>query len=133
MADFITKLYILYENEYDLLKNMILDSTGTTFDDPIIKRDVLMSIDRAVKAILRYTGWVDMKTGYESVVCTLAMDYLMTNTQIYRLFMGKPIMSAQTQGSRSATYKADMPTIDGNGLTAEVKAALPLPRLKVFS
>lgn len=131
MAYNLTDLSIEYSNYYSMVMSIIGSSTdGLTTEQ--VDFLVYCAIDRAVKAILHYTDWAEIKFGYDPVVCSLAITYLNTDTQSARLFMGKPFISQQTQGSRSATYKADMPSIDGDGLTAEVKAALPLPALKVF-
>ena len=81
---------------------------------------------------MKYTGWSAIETGYEPIVASLALSYLMSDTQTARLFIGNPVISQQSQGSRSATYKANTTTFGEDGLTSEVKAALPLPKLKVF-
>lgn len=132
MATIIETLNQKYPDEYSILSALVGTPTDTTMTTDQINYLLYMAIDRAAKAIMRYTGWTEIQSGYESIVCSLAIAYLTADTQSARLFIGKPFISQQTQGSRSATYKADMPSIDGNGLTAEVKAALPLPVLKVF-
>jgi len=90
------------------------------------------AIQGAAKAICNYTGWDLISTGYEGTTATLALQYLQADTSTARLFMGNPIVASQTQGGRSATYKTDTPAFDADGLTASVKAALPLPLLKVY-
>lgn len=132
MALIYNTLMSQYPEEYSMLIAVIGTPSDSTLTTDQIDYLLYMAIDRAAKAIMKYTGWTEIQSGYESVVCSLTLAYLNADTQTARLFIGKPFISAQTQGSRSATYKADMPTIDGDGLTAEVKAALPLPVLKVY-
>lgn len=117
---------------YQILMGIIGTVPSNILSSEQVDGLVNMAIDRAVKAIVHYTGWTAIEVGYESVVASLALSYLMADTQTARLFMDKPFISQQSQGSRSATYKTSVATFDESGLTAEVKAALPLPRLKVL-
>lgn len=116
-----------YRGDCDLIYNVQGNDHNGTMDAMLY-----LAIQRAVKAICNYTGWDTISAGYEGTTATLALQYLLTDTSTARLFMGNPIITSQTQGGRSTTYKTDTPVFDADGLTASVKAALPLPMLKVY-
>ena len=121
-----------YPDEYSMLISIIGSQASTTLSTDQVDYLLYMAIDRATKAICNYTGWDMISTGYEGTTAALALQYLLTDTSTARLFMGNPIVASQTQGGRSATYKSDTPVFDADGLTTSVKAALPLPMLKVY-
>lgn len=120
-----------YPVEYDALKAVAYHSPDDAINSAMDAM-LYLAIQRAAKAICNYTGWDTISAGYEGTTATLALQYLLADTSTARLFMGNPIIASQTQGSRSATYKADIPVFDFDGLTASVKATLPLPMLKVY-
>ena len=125
------KLAAEYPIEYDSLKAIAYHSPDDAINGAMDAM-LYLAIQRAAKAICNYTGWDLISTGYEGTTATLALQYLQADTSTARLFMGNPIVASQTQGGRSATYKTDTPAFDADGLTASVKAALPLPLLKVY-
>lgn len=121
-----------YENEYQALLKIILGSDRDfCYYDPQYKA-MLSAIDRAQKAILKYTRWPTMEEGYENVTAALALQYFLSDRKAVQSFSGNQPVSQQTQGSRSVTYRFENFGFDKDGLTAEIKAALPYPMLRVF-
>jgi hypothetical protein len=62
----------------------------------------------------------------------ITIAYFNNDTVKNKSAKGERLITQQSQGSRSATYTNASISIDSDGLTNEVKAALPLPKLKVL-
>lgn len=101
--------------------------------------DVLIHCDNAWRAIARYL-WIDYnadnimekKADFTYLIAQLAIAYY-NNAIIARgNLRGEQYITQQTLSSRSVTYRSSVIEIDSNGLTAEVKAALPPRRMRVF-
>jgi len=63
---------------------------------------------------------------------SLAISYYNSDSVKYKSATGTRLITQQSQGSRSVTYKNDTVIFDSNGLTDDVKGMLPLPKLKVL-
>lgn len=91
------------------------------------------AIDRAEIAIMTYTGWEMFDERYVSAWISLAISYFNNDKYKNETASGKQMKASQTQGSRSETYiNTSTTNMNVDGLTDDVKAMLPLPRLKVF-
>lgn len=101
--------------------------------------ELLINIDDAWRAIASYL-WIDYdstniatkKSEYESLIIKLAMAYFNNSNIEKGTLKGNLFIQQQTQGSRSVSYRSNTIEIDSNGLTAEVKAALPPRKLRVI-
>lgn len=103
---------------------------GITYE----QEDILLALDSAWRAIVRYM-WLDTldyDSNYSTCLIRLALAYY-NNSQIEKgNLKGVIRVSQQTQGSRSVTFASNTISIDSNGLTAEVKAMLPVRKLRVL-
>ena len=124
----ITALSLKYESELQTIKS-ILDLADTT---PTTDLLILIAIDKAYTAILRYTGWETFDINYTSAVYSLAIAYFNNDLNRNSLANGKRSVTQESEGSRSRTYQNPVITIDSDGLTYDAKAILPLPKLKVL-
>lgn len=100
--------------------------------------DISIHCNTAWRAIARYL-WIDYtaenimekKANLKDLIALLAIAYY-NNAIIARgNLKGVQYITQQSQGSRSVTYRSNVIELDANGLTAEVKAALPPRRLRV--
>lgn len=124
----LTSLNIDYNNEISDIKILLsISNEDCSKDIPITA-----AVDKAYKAILKYTGWDTFNSDYMTVLYDLAITYFNNGTVNSKSAKGERIITQQSQGSRSATYSNASINIDSDGLTDEVKAALPLPKLKVL-
>lgn len=128
------ELSTIYATELDYI-SAFFGREGIDFNES----ELLTHIDLAWRAIARYM-WIDYnvdsladdKSGYEKLIETLALAYY-NNAQIEKnAYKGNLQITQQSQGSRSVTYKSGYIETDANGLTAEVKAALPVRKLRVL-
>ena len=96
-------------------------------------------IDNAWRAIACYL-WLDydasnittVKADYERLISLLAIAYINNAIITKSKLKGESAITQQSQGSRSVTYRSNTIDIDSNGLTDEVKAALPPRKLRVI-
>lgn len=126
-------LATVYSAEYNYI-SALFTREGISFNQD----DVLIHCDNAWRAIARYL-WIDYKpdnimekkADYTKLIALLAIAYY-NNAVIARGGLaGRQYITQQTQGSRSVTYRSSVVDVDANGLTAEVKAALPPRKLRV--
>lgn len=123
-----TELTTKYQVEISDIKNLLtIAGTDDSKDIPIA-----LSVDKSYKSILKYTGWDTFNMDYIAAVYDLAIAYFNNDTVNTKTAKGERLITQQSQGSRSATYSNASISIDSDGLTNEVKAALPLPKLKVL-
>jgi len=101
--------------------------------------ELLINIDDAWRAIASYL-WIDydstniatVKAEYQTLICKLAMAYFNNAKNDTGMLKGNVFVQQQSQGSRSVSFRSNTIEIDNNGLTAEVKAALPPRKLRVI-
>ena len=94
------------------------------------------NIDMAWRAIARYC-WYDYDDAAAIAECKmliveLARAYYINNVYSKRQIQGERQVTQMSQGSRSITFSSGFAELDSNGLTAEVKAALPVRKLRVI-
>jgi hypothetical protein len=124
----LTDLKTKYQTEIlDIRILLSISGTDTSNDIPIA-----LSVDKAYKAIMKYTGWDTFNSDYITAVYNLTTAYFNNDTVNSKSAKGERLITQQSQGSRSATYSNATISLDSDGLTNEVKAALPLPKLKVL-
>lgn len=130
----LTKLASVYADELEYIVTLF-SAEGINYNP----NELLINIDDAWRAIACYL-WLDydsdnievVKADYQTLICRLAMAYF-NNAQIEKgNLKGTKFITQQSQGSRSVTYRSGAIEIDSNGLTAEVKAALPVRKLRVL-
>lgn len=121
--DFIDELKAKYSMEFDILK----DTFSTQKDI-----DILLAIDKAYKAICKYCGWITVPAEYITATIQLASIYLNGNINVNKSVSGERTINSITQGSRSVSYGSNTVTINSNGLTTDIIAMLPLPKLRCF-
>jgi hypothetical protein len=97
-------------------------------DDEVIA----LAVDKAIKSICKYTGWTEFDINYHSALITLAITYLNNDRATYSSTKGERITKSVTQGARAESYDTPFIPLDSNGLTDQVKAMLPYPKLKVI-
>jgi len=127
-------LMTIYTDEYTYISALFND-LGVTFNQSLL----LNYIDMAWRAIARYQ-WIDIdydtisddKAEYIPLIQELAIAYFNNAQKRNSIVKGEAQITQQSQGSRSVTYKSNTIEIDDNGLTAEVKAALPVRKLRVL-
>lgn len=105
----------------------IIGITDTSLDTLIA-----FAVNRAELAILAYTGWESIAETYAPAWISLSIAYYNHAKYQTEIANGKQIKASQTQGSRSVSYVNTITMINTDGLTEEVRAMLPLPRLKVY-
>lgn len=93
---------------------------------------IIYSINRAELAILSYTGWDIIEEIYAPAWISLSISYFNQSKYQTDIANGKQIKASQTQGSRSESYVNTITMINTDGLTEDVRAMLPLPRLKAY-
>ncbi|WP_312729355.1 hypothetical protein, partial [Enterococcus sp.] len=76
MAPVETMLNTFYPDESTIVLSIIGTPSDTAFSADQINTLVYLAIDKAAKAIMQYTGWTAIQSGYESVVSSLAISYL---------------------------------------------------------
>lgn len=100
-----------------------------------LKESILMdAVNRAYIAIRNYLRLDDNEdvTIYFDAAVALAKAYYNNSIIELNKATGKRTVTQKSQGSRSITYGTATTEIDNNGLTADVKALLPLPRIKFY-
>lgn len=122
----INDLNIKYTDELKIIKS-ILEISDESKDTMIV-----LSIDKAYKAITNYTGWQILNMEYITAVYSLAIAYYNNDCLKYKKAKGEHIITQQTQGSRGISFGESQISIDSDGLTDDVKSMLPLPLLKVI-
>lgn len=118
------ELVIKYTDELTAIKSILL-ITDTVSDIPIA-----LAIDKTYKAIFKYTGWDTFNADYMSTLYSLSIAYYNNENINNNSAIGKRAVTQKTDGSRSRTYAKANIEIDADGLTQEVKAMLPLPKLR---
>lgn len=130
----LTDLSIVYSDEYSYISTLF-NTEGITYNE----QELLINIDDAWRAIASYL-WIDynsenittVKAEFSTLIVKLAMAYF-NNTQIQKKQLkGENLITQQSQGSRSVTYRSNTVELDNYGLTAEVKSALPSRKLRVL-
>lgn len=96
--------------------------------------DILLAIDKAYKSICRYCGWTTVPDEYVSATIQLSTVYLNSISNTSKAVLGERIVKQNTEGSRSRSFGDYQTTeIDSDGLTADIKAMLPCPKLRCFA
>lgn len=94
------------------------------------------NIDLAWRAIARYCWYeyddTESQSKHKMLIVELARAYYINNVYTKKQIKGERQVTQQTQGGRSVTYGSGFAELDSNGLTAEVKAALPVRKLRVL-
>ena len=130
----LTDLSIVYSDEYSYISTLF-NTEGIIYNE----QELLINIDDAWRAIASYL-WIDynsenittVKAEFSTLIVKLAMAYF-NNTQIQKKQLkGENLITQQSQGSRSVTYRSNTGELDNYGLTAEVKSALPSRKLRVL-
>lgn len=119
-----------YENEVTYLQSMFADLGVTTLKESIL----IDAVNRAYIAIrnyLRLDRDEDVTIYFDAAV-TLAKVYYNNSIVELNRATGKRTVTQKTEGSRSITYGTATTEIDKYGLTQDVKALLPLPRIKFY-
>lgn len=119
-----------YSSELEYIKSVMLGNSDFAPDDNIL----LASIDRAYTAIRNYLyleADADIKPYYVAAA-TLAITYYTNSIVVNNKAAGTRTVTQKSQGSRSITYGSATIEIDSSGLTADVKALLPKPKLRVL-
>lgn len=126
--DFIIALELKYDVEY-----LYLSEEFTTDSIPFTKNKLLINIDKAYKAICKYLDYAGDKTE-EYILPTISLTKAYFNIDKINtdLVKGNRSVTQMSQGSRSVTYRKPTIEIDSEGLTEDVKAMLPLPKLRVI-
>lgn len=123
-----TDLTTKYQEEISNIKTLL----SIPSDDKSNDVTIALSVDKAYKVILKYTDWVNFNSEYISTLYDLAVVYLNNDSIKKKTATGDRFITQQSQGSRSVTYSNAKISIDADGLTDQVKAVLPLPKLKVI-
>ena len=130
----ISELSTVYSEEIEYISTLF-NTEGITYNE----QELLINIDDAWRAIASYL-WIDynsenittVKAEFSTLIVKLAMAYF-NNTQIQKKQLkGENLITQQSQGSRSVTYRSNTVELDNYGLTAEVKSALPSRKLRVL-
>lgn len=119
-----------YAKELAYLQSLFADLGVDT-----LKESILMdAVNRAYVAIRNYLRLDDNEdvTIYFDAAVALAKAYYNNSIIELNKATGKRTVTQKSQGSRSITYGTATTEIDNNGLTADVKALLPLPRIKFY-
>lgn len=127
-------LATIYADELSYIQT-IFDRDNISYYDDVL----LTHIDNAWRAIARYQ-WLDydistiqtVKADYTRLIALLAIAYFNNANITKSKLKGEKAITQQSQGSRSVTFRADNVELDTNGLTDEVKAALPPRKLRVL-
>jgi len=118
----------LFRIEYYYLKNVLNE-----LEYPCDDLKLVLTIKRAYDVICKYTGYEgNYNPDYQSAVISLALTYFQNDRVKFDLIKGNKNIKSVTQGVRSTTYGDSEITIDVDGLTPDVRAMLPYPKLKVF-
>lgn len=125
----------VYWRYYDIF-NIEYDYIGQMFDDSNIDYDqykLMLTIKRAYDAICRYTGYEgEYNPDYQMATISLAITYFQNDRVKFEMIKGNKPIKSITQGSRAVAYGENEIAIDDDGLTPDVRAMLPLPKLRVF-
>lgn len=119
-----------YAKELAYLQSLFADLGVDT-----LKESILMdAVNRAYIAIRNYLRLDDNEdvTIYFDAAVALAKAYYNNSIIELNKATGKRTVTQKSQGSRSITYGTATTEIDNNGLTADAKALLPLPRIKFY-
>lgn len=119
-----------YAKELAYLQSLFADLGVDT-----LKESILMdAVNRAYVAIRNYLRLDENEdlTIYFDAAVALAKAYYNNSIIELNKATGKRTVTQKSQGSRSITYGTATTEIDNNGLTADVKALLPLPRIKFY-
>ena len=127
-------LMTIYSDEYTYISSL-LNELGVTFNQSLL----LNYIDLAWRAIAKYQ-WIDVnydtiatdKAKYIPLIQELAIAYFHNAQQRNSIVKGEEQITQHSVGSVSMTYKSNTIEIDSNGLTKEVKAAMPMRKLRLI-
>lgn len=127
-------LETVYASELAYIKTLLDRNSVFYYED-----ELLTHIDNAWRAIACYL-WIDydasnivtVKADFSRLISLLAIAYFNNAKIIESKLKGEKAVTQQSQGSRSVTYRSETVDIDSNGLTDEVKAALPPRKLRVL-
>lgn len=130
----IDDLFFYYSTEINILNSLFRDTEVDFSDDT----EMIMQIDTAWRSICKYL-WIDYnledessRKDYSVLIAQLAKAYYINSHISTKMMNGDRPVTQQTQGSRSVTYASASIAVDADGLTAEVKAALPHRKLRVL-
>lgn len=126
----IEDLKTAYEKEFTYLQSLFADLGIES-----VKEFVLLdSINRAYLAIRNYLNLdkAEDVTVYFDAAVKLAPAYYNNAIVEINRANGNRSVTQKSQGSRSITYGSATSEIDNYGLTADAKALLPLPKLKLY-
>ena len=121
-----------YKNEKELFTSF-LDISDSQFTlDHNVSHLIIHSVDIAHHKIMDYMNWNEYNNAYIMAKVTLAMAYFNFNINIAKSLSGNQKLSSYSEGNRTESYKDTDALFDEYGLTPEVRAMLPKPRIKVF-
>ncbi|MPM89225.1 hypothetical protein SDC9_136333 [bioreactor metagenome] len=123
---YIEKLIEKYAEQIELVKSLIAGAASE--DDAVIA----LSLDKAQKAIMQYTLWAAFDEEYISALIALAIQYLNNDKTRAKAANGERSVSMQTQGSRTVSYTSPVIEFSKDGLSEDVRAMLPRPKLRVL-
>lgn len=116
----------------------IYDYLNGYFEDigvSVIQEELVLAIDNAWRAICKYC-WIDYDlediTEYLTPITMLSKAYYQNAIVQKKTISGNTPITQLTQGSRSVTYKNSTVDLDGDGMTAQVKACLPSRKMRVL-
>lgn len=97
--------------------------------------EAVLALDRAWRAICTYEWW-DYETKdpapYRNIILSLAKTYYQNERINNCAIAGQAQVTQKTQGSRSITFRNSAVELDSDGMTAEIKRALPPRKLRVL-
>jgi len=119
-----------YAKELAYLQSLFADLGVDTLKESIL----IDAVNRAYVAIRNYLRLDENEdvTIYFDAAVALAKAYYNNSIIELNKATGKRTVTQKSQGSRSITYGTATTEIDNYGLTTDVKALLPLPRIKFY-
>jgi len=122
----------IYAAEIELTTSRLNRDNITNYDTD----DLITHIENAWRAIASYL-WIpfndyEQKADFTRLISLLAVAYINNDLITSQLLQGEEQIIQKSQSGRSVTYRSTIIEIDNNGLTGEVKAALPPRKLRVI-
>ncbi len=121
-----------YKNEVELFTSFLNVSKSKLGLDHNTNHLIIHSVDIAHHKIMNYMNWKEYNEAYIMAKVTLAMAYFNFNINIAKSFSDNQKLSSYSEGNRTENYKDTDIYFDEYGLTPEVRAMLPKPRIKVI-
>lgn len=127
-------LETIYADELAFIQTIFARENIDYYDDVL-----LIHIDNAWRAIARYQ-WIDydmrnietVKADYTRLIALLAIAYYNNANITKSKLKGETFVTQQSVGGASVTFRSGNVELDSNGLTDEVKAALPPRKIRVI-